>query len=843
MDIALVPFIDPIILTGLDFSMKPSHARYEAEQGFIKPFPELKVIHQLKKLALAIYNQEKLIPDYHSNVCSGRNALAYFLTAMHRQQAPQPQTHTRQGSVASTSSGSSSNSCKSTGGKRNCELPKLVTSSMLPLGYWDSLYYAIIAEIRTLYQDLQQRFGFGCETGTYPLHNRGSDGDTNEPFTAIDFASMLETAWYALMDNRLVAALDDAVRMRKMREAAAVEEEKEIRIAAAQMMGKVIAEEPDVPARPPILYGLMDVNDLSPEIITSLLWDKHAPEVDRACSEDFEDESMMTARRAAQHQQQIVESLAVATPLASSVQCTCHAACVCKLKCDQHAAGCTCANVVHIYHLVNEQRKYNDELEVRAKYVKAAETSAQPLLSASSDGSDQLRVADAACLIPEIHGAVSKSSGNIEIIDRTHSVVTRPRTNTADSDLAYVPDSRALHRGIKDAVPLGFYGRASGQRYPNMRPHTPTTSPMDVDEYSYYRVERKTSKSVSRKPVPAPIIAPPVPQMHSYATQGRSNQVPTPPKSSPYAYQTFAAAGQATNPPMPQSQDEVVFTQGSDTNNPFSDEEYLTQEPKSFYQAPLVSQSFPQPNTTTSPYNDSTQKSKSFDQAPRNAADDYISLLPHHPSTTNIEYPSEPFPRLSHAATTSPPKHPHQPLKSRATTFNSNDTPLPTLKSFTRTHIPKKSLDKALPSMPEPDFIAPRPAARQRYVSAGGNAKLSERAEIPGPAFQSTAVSGVASPEQKLLPSGHGISKEELDARLRDPAWIMEHFGTAAAAVVASEFSSATGTPMRSSDESARSSAESKREKEKRDRTSSGASKRERLKRVFSRKGSGYEEE
>jgi hypothetical protein len=34
---------------------------------------------------------------------------------------------------------------------------------------------------------------------------------------------------------------------------------------------------------------------------------------------------------------------------------------------------------------------------------------------------------------------------------------------------------------------------------------------------------------------------------------------------------------------------------------------------------------------------------------------------------------------------------------------------------------------------PLPDFIAPQPSLRQRYVSAGGTAKLSDRAEIQGP--------------------------------------------------------------------------------------------------------------
>lgn len=168
---------------------------------------------------------------------------------------------------------------------------------MLPLGYWDSLYYALVAEIRQLHSDLQYRFGFDCENATAPLHHFGPDGTTNQPITAVDFASMLETAWYTLMDNRLVSALDDAVRMRRMRESAAKQQ-----VTASSTVSTDGASE-----RPPVIYGLMDVNALCPEVIMSMLWDKHAPEINRACTENFEDESMLTAYRAELHAKQVAE--------------------------------------------------------------------------------------------------------------------------------------------------------------------------------------------------------------------------------------------------------------------------------------------------------------------------------------------------------------------------------------------------------------------------------------------------------------------------------------------------------------------------------------------------------
>jgi len=51
MDIAAIPRIDSIVLTGLDYSMKPEHVRFEISRGMIKPFHDLKVMHLIKSLA------------------------------------------------------------------------------------------------------------------------------------------------------------------------------------------------------------------------------------------------------------------------------------------------------------------------------------------------------------------------------------------------------------------------------------------------------------------------------------------------------------------------------------------------------------------------------------------------------------------------------------------------------------------------------------------------------------------------------------------------------------------------------------------------------------------------
>ncbi|KAK3075903.1 hypothetical protein LTR53_000332 [Teratosphaeriaceae sp. CCFEE 6253] len=76
-----------------------------------------------------------------------------------------------------------------------------------------------------------------------------------------------------------------------------------------------------------------------------------------------------------------------------------------------------------------------------------------------------------------------------------------------------------------------------------------------------------------------------------------------------------------------------------------------------------------------------------------------------------------------------------------------------------------------VPDIPVPDFIQPKPALKQRYVSAGGNAKVSERAEIAGPAFATQLTSNS---------SGAAIPKEQLFDLLSDPDFVRANFGEAA---------------------------------------------------------------
>ncbi|KAK0783778.1 hypothetical protein LTS16_018984 [Friedmanniomyces endolithicus] len=112
----------------------------------------------------------------------------------------------------------------------------------------------------------------------------------------------------------------------------------------------------------------------------------------------------------------------------------------------------------------------------------------------------------------------------------------------------------------------------------------------------------------------------------------------------------------------------------------------------------------------------------------------------------------------SAAAATTPPTTPGL-LRSRS-------------RSRTLLNLPKPALP--LPTLPEPDFNRPKPATEQRYVSAGGPAKLDERAEIPGPALAAAAATA-----DGTLPA---MPKEELFGRLDDPEFVRAHFGEEALA-------------------------------------------------------------
>ena len=779
VDVNSIAKLDKIVLTGLDFSMRPEKARYEATKGFIKPLPEQMVMHRIKSLAIVVYNQEKMTPMYHANVCETGNPLAYFICAMHRQAAPQPQKKkNKHTSISSTSSSDSTNSCKSAKPGKNCELPNLVTTSMLPLGYWDSLYYALLSEIRQLYGDLQAKYGWSMEHGTTPLHNEGLDAVHKEPITAIDLAAILETAWYELMDHRLVATLDDAVRLRKMRENAS----KKHNSLATQT-----SEDEAAYSRPPVMEGLLDINGLTAEAIVEILWFKHAPEVDEACRENFEDESMHTAYRASLHAQQLAMVETVRTPPPAQTSCRCHSMCICRtLRCDRYPDHCTCRAQVNVYSVIDG--KGDDDQKTRT-FVKQDKN--KPLQSLGVRNKQyphptmqkELPQASNSTFIPKtIQGHREHTedllSGQRNAPSRLRS---RSRANTNNSELAYVPETRPSQRRGKDAYPLGLYGEGSPGRYPKVS-EEPAAMPMRSQTVTNFDVQHP--EMPMRKPVPPP----PVPKVPAqYVSPETAHGSITPPSSGRYG----------TAQPDHLAWPVLLATQSQN----------------------IVTQSFPvtEDNPRQADNDPFVEQTTSYDPA-----QDYVGLLTRHPSSLEPEPKSAPppVPSLTRAATTTPPR--------KAKTFGASSSNLRHLDQTTY---------KASSDLPPPSFIAPRPATVQRYVSAGGNAKLEDREEIPGPAFASD---GPGTPLEGNV-SGAGMTPEQLKAAMTNDEWVSQRFGSAAIEKAAELKVGDPSAARPSGDTEATRSRAGSAAANQRDRTSSGVA-RKILDKVFRHKQENKDE-
>jgi hypothetical protein len=553
------------------------------------------------------------------------------------------------------------------------------------------------------------------------------------------------------MDHRLVVTLGNAVRMRNLRELQANHQDQFKAGGSA-----------------PTVYGLMDVNALDPDTIIHVLWEKYRAEVDQAVLENFEDESMLSAYRAKQYAKQIEESLKHDAPLSSAKVCKCHRACVCKLKCDNDADECTC-NHEHIYRTLEEHEIQGN---ITIKLVKDDGSKAYPFIGTTSNTMAQMLIP--LSTVPNTATGTSsrQTSDGSGTNGRQSANKTRKRTNTNNSELAYVPDSKTF-RAAKDAYPLGFYGRDSGQRYPKISSQStaPSSRRPSADNESH-PFDGVTMPS--RKPVPAPT-----------------------PTSGPPAPVTYPAI------PVSQSQS-------------------------------MVTQSFPAPGAGN-PRDTSTENKKSLSKTSRDPADDYVGLLSEHPSATDYaeQYSTgnEPFPKLIRSVTTSPPR------KAKSSRTTNDLLNLKSSNTATGAFPTLKTLNKPQPPLPEPDFIAPKPAAKQRYVSAGGNTPFSQRTEIPGPVFTTKP------PSQAV---GRPITKEEVEAKMSDPEWVLRNFGESALGAMSppcrtsNEDEPRGSTNMTKRNSRGRASDESGRETpyDKRDRTSSGASKREKLKRIFSRKES-----
>lgn len=535
--------------------------------------------------------------------------------------------------------------------------------------------------------------------------------------------------------------------------------------------------------------GLADVNGMTPEGVLEMVWAKQMEELRRDPA--LEAQTALADAGLAPFGSRVVEQRLSKQQLELSTK---------EMGVDGICEGTRESACSTVRNMVNGQ-----EEEVRDTTLQKSNATDLPPLKALLDAlpnvAPQMQFVPRPDQEPFIIHAMFSTSEAADKLDQEYLEMRRKRADTAHSDLAYVPPPppRTPTRAKKDIYPLGFYG-GSGQRYPPFHPTTVTSPEGQVDVHSSSPSERVPR----RKPVPLPLPVIPQPPRPINAGLSQTHAGCQTPEATPS--DANFADHQVTYPAIPKSQSQGLFTQSfpiSARGNP------RTAETDKTIPAADYAQLAGEAQDTIRPFSD-TPVLPSSGFAPPQQRQQQNQRPPLHTTAT--------CPDALEA---------HQIRKALA-------------KDFAAT--------KPMPPLPEPDFIAPRPATKQRYVSAGGNAKLHDRQEIAGPAFTHTA-------------SGGSMSKDELFKMLNDPDFIKTNFGDVAAARTAKDVTMAGGgARARGSQESERSfvdrrvsgqsSVRNSRDSltllgDKRGRTDSGGSlgslRLGRLKRVFSRKSSDGE--
>ncbi|KAK5123322.1 hypothetical protein LTR85_002753 [Meristemomyces frigidus] len=730
------------VLAGLDMTARLFEARKAVELGYFTPYPDSKVQHQLKTVAVGIYNHQKITPLFLANVTDGKNTIAYLLCPSYESGAsPSP---------------------------KKGERPKLRTSIPLPLGHWDGVWYALCAEVRKMYSSLQHEYGADFANGATILHNAGLHGasrSTEQPVSAIGLACVLEDMWSVLTDYRLITALDHGVRIKQVQDTLAGNEQD----SSCEDVRELVDSNQEVAKLFHAAEGLLDVNTMTPDDIIKMVWSQQAAEARRNSGKSIEEQTLLAACRA-EVLEAGVKGRASAEQARTSALCTCGAKCECRTHCDLQSQECPCAYMRNqVGGLVNSQEQLRGT--VYDTFEAPGQTLVNNMLGAVSKEAAQMQIAALATPDHWIVQACLNTSETADKLDREILEMRRNRSNTNNSELAYVPPPRTPSRANKDAYPLGSYGDSSGQRYPSFRTNVQTSEP------PVYGASSFCAQVPTRKPVPTLGAPPPTLQDSQRFWQAR-DQVPTP-ESSPLDG-SFVHVGPVTYPSIPKSQSQGLFTQ-------------------SFPAAAAGNPRQADTDTTVSAA-DYTCLAEEAHDAIRPFSDDPCM----HTAT---KVPARPM--LTSSATA--PENIH----SRKLRQDNIDL-----------------INKPQPPLPEPDFIAPRPATKQRYVSAGGNAKLRDREEIDGPGFAHTS-------------SGATMNKDELFQKLNDPDFVKQNFGEAAVkmSMSAERGSQDSARSKRiSGPESPRNSRDSLIKHDKRERTGSGSSlgsgRFVKLKRVFSRKNS-----
>ncbi|RMZ02586.1 hypothetical protein D0860_07162 [Hortaea werneckii] len=743
-----------VFLGGLDLSYVPSKARHLVRDQSITPYPNEKVQGQLRAIAICLHKHQNLMP------------WARPAAPPDKKDSANKKNLARKSNLAHLVCGLYQVSLSVFRGE---ERPRLRNSLPLPLGNWDQLYYAVTAQIRLSYSALEQEYGREFGNGKAILAGAGS----RQPLSAVCMAEMLEEMWGVLTDYRLIAALDDAVRLRRAQE----------KLAALQASYETpTSGQPMEPAE-----GLLDVNAMAPTAILEMVLANKTQEDSRASGRTSAGTSLLSECTA----EVLEDGSVVCRSSQQSLEpatCTCQTTCDCRPQHFLNEGYCACAAIINEAHdsvneedgLSNTKHQYDDADRTLSPTQVLDVISNQNMSTKDAFGVYQSPFTTEAFQANEVANQLDRD------ILEMRSAVANPGEGARSSGpapkdaypLGYYgggPSQRQpASRKPKDAYPLGFYGGISSQHHAASRTNDAATGSGQQSQIS------------RRKPVPLPLPVVPTQTAPTYGSSFQSHA--TWQSSEPSTQEANYAYSRVQYPAIPQSQSQDQFTQ-------------------SF---PVGARGYPRDTDTDNSF----------------SAADYTQLADEAQDAIRPFTDTEPLLGSSYS-----PQAVRPSLHSTVTSPDAKE-----VRKFRKT---RGGHQTQQPLLPEPEFISPRPATKQRYVSAGGNAKLHERQEIEGPAFS-------------FHTGGASMSKDEVDHKLEDRDFIRSTFGSAAAEMAISAERSSRESAGRADKRESKAGSSKKSKDEvgkyqKRGKGESGASKGNaaatlaKLKKKFSRKGSECE--
>lgn len=291
-----------IVLNGLEGECDVSSFRNAIINGTLRPFTNAKVMNSLKIVATTLHEQMRLNPDFYSRVChtvkslellltnqvrTGDSPMAWFLCAVHRKIPPRNSQANSSGSASTYAPIEFLSSMppwykdadlSSSATKDDDKLPDFDDKDMLPLCYWEGLYYAAVAETFVFYGATQSRYPNISERQTLVLHVEGVDGYNKGRVTPSQLMKVLETCWDMLMNPLLTTVLDFAVKQN-----------------AAWL------DKGDIPTLDEVMIerGLVEINSMSWGHIIRMLAEKHAQDVKLAVRSSVADIPLMPSLKEA----------------------------------------------------------------------------------------------------------------------------------------------------------------------------------------------------------------------------------------------------------------------------------------------------------------------------------------------------------------------------------------------------------------------------------------------------------------------------------------------------------------------------------------------------------------